>query len=145
MTEQLQKAIELLRREHYTCVLLKDETVYSSQKRGVKPLLELLESNGSLVGFFAADRVVGLGAAHLYLLLGVKELWAEVMSEEAESLLTNHGVTVFAANVVPYIINRQGNGRCPIETAVIRCVSSEDALKQIKETLDHLQKKEQKA
>lgn len=142
MTEHLQKAIELLRAESYTCVLLQNETVYTSKKRGVKPLLELLDSKVSLEGFSAADRVVGLGAAHLYLLLGVKELWAEVISQEAEALLRDHSVTVFYSEIVPYIINRQGNGRCPIETAVVRCLSSEEALECIKETLQNLQTKE---
>ena len=78
---------------------------------------------------------MGLGAAHLYLLLGVKSVWARVISREARELLETNGVEVFFENEVPYIINRQGDGRCPIEAAVSGITDSNEALKMIKETL----------
>ena len=141
MTEELKKATLLLSEGNYTCVLLKREECYTSEQRGVTPLLNFLESGRSFRDFCASDRVIGLGAAHLYLLLGIRELWAGVISYEAEALLQANGVSVECGERVPYIINRKGDGRCPIESAVLDCPSSEDALQTIKDTLILLQRK----
>lgn len=122
----------------YTCVLCRENEEFHSALRGVKPLIDFLESNTDFNGFSAADKTVGLGAAHLYLLLGVKSVWAKVISQGAKELLEKNGVEVSSEEEVPYIINRRGDGRCPIETAVggISCPS--EALRVIKETLSRL-------
>ena len=102
----------------YTCVILNNSREYTSKERGVRPLLDFLDSEDSFSGAVAADKTVGAGAAHLYVLLGVRSLWANVISESAEALLRANGIDVFYAERVPYIINRRGDGRCPIECAV---------------------------
>lgn len=140
MTNDLEKAVGLLKEHGYTCVLLREERIYSSRLRGVRPLLELLDSPKNLNGFFAADKTVGLGAAHLYLLLGVSGVWARVISQSAKALLEAHGVSVWYDTLVPYIINRAGDGRCPIEEAVADCRSSAQALEKIRDTLKNLSK-----
>jgi hypothetical protein len=138
MNIELDKAREILNANGYTCVLFKDSKEYHSEKRGVAPLIEFLESGADFGGFCAADRTVGLGAAHLYLLLGVRAVWARVISFSARNLLEKSGVFVSFENEVPFIINREGNGACPIEAAVVGTSSSADALKKIKETLEKL-------
>ena len=73
-------AKRLLESGHYTCVFCKAETVYTDTARGVKPLLSRLDNRVALQGFCAADKVVGKGAAFLYVLLGVRELYAVTVS-----------------------------------------------------------------
>ena len=80
MTTDLQHAKTLPEDHNYTCVLCKGEQIYTSTKSGVKPLLELLDSPGNFNGFSAADKIVGKAAAMLYVLLGVKEVYAQVLS-----------------------------------------------------------------
>ncbi len=138
MTKDTERAMALLKEHGYTCVLIRENWIYTSRLRGVRPLLELLENEGKLAGVSAADKTVGLGAAHLYLLLGVCHVWASVMSESAKELLESHGVSSACDTLVPYIINRAGNGGCPIEKAVTGAASSEEALVRIKETLRKL-------
>ena len=70
-------------------------------------------------GFSAADKVVGRGAAFLYLLLGVKAVYAEVISTPAKELLSAHGVELSYGREAEYIINRKGDGMCPFEAAVL--------------------------
>ena len=113
------KARELLAAEKYTCVLCRGESVFSSSERGVKPLVAWYESKSDFGGFSAADKVVGRGAAFLYLLLGVKAVYAEVISLPAKELLLAHGVSVSYAREAAYIINRKGDGMCPFEAAVL--------------------------
>ena len=118
MKDNLKKAIEMLNSGQYTCVLCKDDKVYTSTERGVRPLLDWLNSEQDLKGFCAADKVVGKGAAFLYVLLGVKAVYARVMSEAAINTLTVNNIQPQWEQSVKNIINRTGTGFCPMEEAV---------------------------
>lgn len=140
MEKLTQKAKEILENNRRTCVVcLKNET-YESRERGVKPLLNLLDSKIDLKGACAADKVVGAGAAFLYLLLGVREVYASVISEKAKSVLEQNGVSAVFDTLVPKIQNRAKNGFCPIETAVLNETDPAAALIKIRETLRNLSK-----
>lgn len=133
-------AKDILRENGYTCVLYSQGIQYHSRLRGVKPLMNFLESGDDFSGFCAADKTVGAGAAHLYVLLGVKEVWANVISEDGKKILEQNGIAVCCAQTVPYIINRKGDGVCPIENAVKDITCSKQALITIKQTLQKLGK-----
>lgn len=137
----MNKAKEILEKSEYTCVLCKGDKEYHSLLRGVEPLLKFLESGECFEGFSSADKVVGAGAAHLYVLLRVGSLWAKVMSDSAEEILIRNGIEVSCEKRVPYIINRSGNGVCPIEKAVKDITDSKEALSVIKQTLMGLKEK----
>lgn len=125
---------------NYTCVVLTEDDEYVSCERGVKPLLILIDSKKSYRGAFAADKTVGAGAAHLYVLLGIRSLFANIISESAIKILQDNGIEVFYNRCVPYIINRRGDGICPIENAVTDAKSSPEAYDLIIETLNSLNK-----
>ena len=137
--ENLQKARDLLGSGNYTCVVCKENTVYTTTQRGVAPLLNWLETGTNLAGFSAADRVVGRGAAFLYCLLGVKEVHARVMSYPAEEVLLAHGIAASADTYVPGIINRGGTGPCPFEAAVLEIQDAQTALIAIREKRRQMQ------
>lgn len=118
MCEDLKKAIRVLNEEQYTCVLCKGGAMYKSTERGVKPLLDWLNSGMEMKGFSAADKVVGKAAALLYVLLGVKEVYAHVMSESAIDILEKNSIHVQYDISAEHIINRAGTGFCPMEKAV---------------------------
>lgn len=132
------KAKNILLENDYTCVLYLNGIEYHSNFRGVKPLIDFLESDIDFNGFYAADKVVGAGAAHLYVLLKVKAVWAKVISEKAKKILQENNIAVSFEKQVPYIINRTGDGACPIETAVMGISNSNDAFVTIKQTLKKL-------
>lgn len=140
MDNNTKTAKNILIKNGYTCVLYSDTEEFHSTLRGVKPLLDFLESDKDFSGFFAADKTVGAGAAHLYALLGVKEVWANIISDAGKKVLLENNITVFCETQVPYIINRKGDGMCPIETAVKGIISSQKALEAIKQTLKALSK-----
>ena len=79
----------------YTCVVLVDNCEYTSCERGVRPLLSFLQMERSFVGGAAADKGVGAGAAHLYVLLGVRAVWANVISEPAVEVLQKNSFTTY--------------------------------------------------
>ena len=141
MNADLTRATALLREGDYTCVLCRGETTYTATQRGVKPLLDFLDGDSPLVGFAAADRVVGKAAAHLYLLLRVTAVYAPVISTPARELLTSHGVAVRCDREVPAIRNRTDTGFCPMESAVREMDESQAALAAIRRPLAGLQQK----
>lgn len=126
--------------EGYTLVLSRKDTTYTSKRRGVGTLLEYAEKKADLSGFCAADRVVGKGAAFLYIILGVSAVYAEVISEGAYELLLKNGIFVAYGTLVKRIINRTGDGFCPIEEAVFSENEPSRALALIKEKYNDLQK-----
>ena len=114
----LQTARRMLEENGYSCVLYKDGAAHVSRKRGVAPLLDWLEEGLDMRGFSAADKIVGKAAAMLFVLGGVREVYAPVMSEKAVVLLTKHGIAASCDRMVDFIINRTGDGVCPMERAV---------------------------
>ena len=115
----LERAKALLNEGGYTVVLCHGEVTYTDIRRGVAPLLALLDRGEDVSAFAAADKVVGKAAAFLYLRLGVAAVHAAVMSEPAYDLLTAHGVAVTCDTLVPAIRNRAGDGFCPMETVTL--------------------------
>ncbi len=128
----MENARRILEEKGYTCVLRREDTVYTATERGVKPLVRWLTEGVDVRGFSAADKVVGKATAYLYVLLGVKGVYAHVMSVSAAEVLTRHGITAAQGKLVGNIINRQGDGICPFEEAVLDIQTPEEALTAIR-------------
>jgi hypothetical protein len=130
------RAQETLLTGQFTCVLCKDNQILTDDRRGVKPLLELLEQD--LSGFCAADKVVGKAAAMLYRLMGVSEVYAQVISEPAIAVLETGGISVYYDRKVSAIRNRSNTGFCPMETAVWNLDNPKDAPAILRSALSQL-------
>ena len=141
MSADLTRARELLAQGEYTVVLCRDDVTYTDTRRGVAPLLALLDNGIDVVDFSAADKVVGKGAAFLYLRLGVAAVYAPVMSEGAYDLLVAHGIDVTCDTRVPAIRNRAGDGTCPMEQAVAGITDPVEAEIAVRNRLAQLQAK----
>ena len=131
----LKKAKQLLLTGQYTCVLVKDSDVLTSTHRGVRPLVDWLHSDLSVRGYSAADKVVGRATAFLYVLLGVSDLYAAVVSRPALDVLISHGISVEYGKCVDNIINRSGDGICPFEQAVMNITTPDAAYTAITEKM----------
>lgn len=140
MDNNLLKAREILQTGDYTCVVCREDTVYTTTLRGVAPLLDWLDDGTNLADFSAADRVVGRGAAFLYCLLKVNAVYARVMSHPAAEVLRAYGIEAYADTFVEGIINRAGTGPCPFEAAVMDIHNAQEALTAIRNKRMQLQK-----
>ena len=101
-----------------TCVLVRGDTLYHSGMRGVKFLMQQLDAGVDLIGFSAADKVVGKATAMLFALSGVAAVHAGVISEAAEEMLARYNIPYTFDAQTERIINRAGTGMCPMEQAV---------------------------
>ncbi len=138
MNETAAAARKILDEGNFTCVILKQSQQYTSILRGVKPLMQYLKNGTDLIGAVAADRVVGKATAFLYVLLGVKEVNAHVMSQSAQSVLLAHGIATGCDTLVENIINRQKTGICPFEEAVLAIETPSAALAAIEQKMHRL-------
>ena len=134
----LDKAKMLLEKTENTCVLCGDQVIITDKRRGVRPLLDLVESNTQVAGFAAADKVVGKAAAFLYCLLKIDCLFAKVISQPALAILDKYQIPVEYETLVPSIRNRSNTGPCPMEYAVWDTETPETALLQIQTKLKEL-------
>lgn len=136
--KDLENAKDLLESGGYTCVITDGTTVIASTLRGVKPLVQVLESGKDVTGFVAADKVVGRATAYLYVLLRIKALYTQVISGPAEAVLQAHGIAVRCDTRVSNIINRKGDGICPFEAAVLEITDPQRAYEAILQKMQDL-------
>lgn len=141
MIADLEKAKVYLKKEDCTCVLCREDLLFSSRYRGVRPLLDFLDSGKDFAGFSAADKVVGKATAFLYCLLGVRAIHAGVLSDAAAEVLTRASISFSCDCRVPGIRNRDNTGPCPMEHATKDLSDPHLALAAIRRTLEALQAK----
>lgn len=126
--KDLLNARRILEEGGYTCVICRGEECRTATARGVKPLVNWLDAGLDVAGGCAADKVVGKATAFLYCLLGVRAVYAQIMSRGAAEVLQTAGIEAQYGKLVPGIINRAGTGPCPFEAAVSDVTAPADAL-----------------
>ena len=136
----MNNAKDILINETLTCCIVAGDKLYKSTKRGVAPLVQWYDEGCDMKDASCADKVVGKAAAYLYVLLGVKEVFAGIISEKAKEVFLRFGISFAYSECVPAIINRTGDGFCPMETAVSAIDDPEDALYAVKEKMKELAK-----
>ena len=132
MTESLERAKSLLKSTDSTIAVVSVDDVYTSQERGVKPLLHLLtEKKGFLKGAFVADKVIGKAAALLMVLGEIKEVHTLIISEPAIKVFEKYNIPCFYDKKVDRIVNRTGDGLCPMETLCLDVDEPQEAFQKI--------------
>lgn len=115
----MKKLIDILHNEGLTLVVRSENgEIHRFTQRGVKDLLTLVSEHPDILnGAMIADKAVGKAAAACMVVGGAKQVYADVMSELALSLLQAHGVEASCGQLVDHIINRTGTDWCPMEKA----------------------------
>jgi hypothetical protein len=89
-----------------------DKLLFYSAEHGLAPILGLLDTNPSLLsGAIAGDSIVGLAAAFLLILAGVKAVFAGVITDAASELLSANDVVVTWQETAPYLVDRELRSR----------------------------------
>lgn len=120
---------DILLKENHTLVIYKNNaSVITSNDRGVNSLIKLIkEDKSQLSGSLIADKVIGKAAALLMIYAGVKEIYAPIISKPALQTLLKHNVKVYYDKEVERIINRKGDGLCPMETLCLDIEKPDEA------------------
>ena len=106
--------------------------IFTSREKGIKPLIEVIESNINTKGSFAEDKIVGKAAALLYAYMNVEAVHADVMSKDGLDILKAHKIKASYNILTDKIINRKGDDICPMEKTVADIFESEKAFDALK-------------
>lgn len=105
-----------LKEGKYNCIVFKDNEILRFSQPGVKSLVTLLQDKPEILkGAFVFDKVIGKGAAALLILGEVHDVYADLISDHALSLLESADIRLNFNKRVPYIENKDKSGLCPIE------------------------------
>ncbi|MDR2654796.1 MAG: DUF1893 domain-containing protein [Oscillospiraceae bacterium] len=140
MTVEELRAVGLLESGKASCaVITAGGFLESAGGKGVAPLLGFYENNPqSLKGAFVADKIIGRAASVILVLGGVKKAYGEIMSEAAFCYLKQNGVCAEYKTKISRILNRSGNGICPLEESVLDEPDADKALKKLKDRIQSL-------
>ncbi len=86
---------------------------YQDRIKDIKDILK--ENKNALKGAVIADKVIGKVAGSILALAGVKEIYADVISEYAIPVLEENHIKYEYKEKVKYIINQTKTGMCPME------------------------------
>ncbi len=117
MSKDLEQARRRLKQDSLAFVLVKNGTVLGSgTKPGVHELLGTVRALGtSTHGAVLADRVVGKAVAMIARHAQLSQVYSPLMSEACLATLALTPIVVEYDRLIPLILNRNGNGPCPME------------------------------
>ncbi len=121
---QIEQLTNYINNDEYSCVILKNNEVLTSNLNGIKPVMQWLKQD---IHFFddceIADKIVGKAAALLFVLGKAKSVYGKVMSEGAVSVLEQNNIPYSYEELVEHISNRTNTGICPMEETVLEISS----------------------
>ncbi|MCM1036297.1 MAG: DUF1893 domain-containing protein [Bacteroides sp.] len=121
--------ISLLHDGHHSLVVANGDEIRTCDRRGIADLHSILTAEPDLLrGARVADKVVGKGAAAIMIAGGVASVYTDVISSAALTLFRGSAVSLTYSAEVPAIINRRGDGICPVEQLCAGCDTAADCL-----------------
>ena len=140
-TAKLNMLRETLASENLSCIVLRpDGDIVKEFGSGIAPTVRLLE-NGVLPGSIVVDKIIGKAAAMLLTLGRVSHIHGVVMSRSAFEWLEGHSISAGYDTLVDFIVNRAGNGVCPMEETVQGETDEKIALSLLKKKIVELKAK----
>lgn len=139
MENRLEQAKAALAGEITFAAVLSDGTLITSEKKGIAPMMALLEEDKDILkGAHVADRVIGRAAALLMEKAGVAAAFGELVSSHALKAFGKSGIPFTYGKEADYIINRTKTGMCPMEQTVLDIEDAEEAYEALRKKLAEL-------
>mgnify|MGYP005948232421 CR=1 FL=1 len=100
--------------------------------KGIRPLLEIMKTRTAFSEFSVADKIVGKAAALLFVKMKVASVYGSVISEKAKEIFLRFNIPFSYQTLASMIINRKGDGMCPMEKAIENVSDPEEAYQILK-------------
>ena len=111
-------------------------TIFESYDPMLKPLFICLsERRDALKDAVVVDKIVGRAAALLCALGGVKTVITPLASETARQVLEPANIELYAERTIPYIVNRDNTGMCPMEKMANDCTTPQEFFDKLTEVI----------
>lgn len=129
-----------LYRKRLTLIIVKNGVViFETDSHRISGFLGAVEQFGvRLEDSSVADRVVGKAIALLCVYAGVREVYAEVLSREAQAVLDKNGIRCHWKELVDNILDLNRNAVCPFEKAAAGLSDAEVAYATFEALLESL-------
>jgi L-lactate utilization protein LutC len=125
-----EKLKDMLNNSNKTCVAIKGNHIYQSELKGIMPIMTKLKENSTFFeGADVADVVIGKAAALLLVYGRAQSIYTRLISEHAIEVLDKYQITYEYDKRVPFIMNRNKDGMCPMEQTVLETMDPEQAFK----------------
>jgi uncharacterized membrane protein len=135
-----QSAIHLIEQNTAACVVIKNGVIERTEMgRGIGPVLKLYDE-GVLKDAYVVDKIIGKAAAMILTEGGATACYALTMSRAAKDWLTSHGVKANCRDCVDVIINRAGDGMCPMEETVLNIDDAKEGIEAVRHKRAELMK-----
>lgn len=110
--------------------------MFESYDPMLKPLYMCLrEKRDELKDAIVVDKIVGRAAAMLCALGEVQMVITPLASETAKQVLEPAGIPLYAERTIPYIVNRDNTGMCPMEKMANRCETPQEFFDTLSEVI----------
>lgn len=123
----IELAIEKL--DGHSISLCKNGEYFTDDGRGITPMMCFIADGKDLMGYSAADVIVGKAAAMLFVKAGIVCVHGRVMSEKGKDYLESSGISCTYNTLTDKIISRQGTDICPMEMTVANIDDAEKGYK----------------
>lgn len=132
-----QEKINYLQENELSIHIEKDgQVIFESSEPMLKPLFFcLMEKREELKGATVVDKIVGRAAALLMSLGRVDKVYTPLASETAQNVLDGAGIELFSNRMIPYIVNRDKTGMCPMEKMANDSESAEAFFEKLKSVI----------
>ncbi len=134
----LEKAKDIIKNTDAVFAYVSENEEIVSSAKGIGFVASLCDSKKDLSEGAAADKIVGKAAAMLFVFLGLRYVHAETVSEGAIKVFEEYGVEYSYDIITEAIVNRKGDGLCPMEMAAKDAKTPEETLRAVNKKLQEL-------
>lgn len=136
--QAVQEALLQIKQGKIVCAAIRDGQIIASEAgSGVAPVLKMYKL-GQLHESFLVDKVIGKAAAMVMTQGGITGCHGITVSQAALNWFQRCNVPVTYDCVTDHIVNRAGDGMCPMEQAVLQLQEDSDIVSVLEETLAKL-------
>ena len=135
IVKDLELAREVLSTTDSSIVVISYGKIWKKKKgEGIKPILEVIEEMGEDIhGSVIGDRILGRASALLCRYVKAQGVYSPQGTKTGVALLIMGGVPCQVGELIPQIMNRNGDGLCPFEKMLKDVDSPDEAYKILKE------------
>lgn len=133
--DDLEAARQRLKDKELSLVFTKNsKVIFETEVEGLRGFLQAIEKlGGSLSEASVADKIVGKAAALLCAYSKAKAVFAVTISQSGRETLKAYRIPLEYENLVPIILNRKKNDRCPFEKLVESTTDPKEAYDKIEQ------------
>ncbi len=138
--QAVQEALLQIRQGKIVCAAIRDGQIIASEAgSGVAPVLKMYKL-GQLHESFLVDKVIGKAAAMVMTRGGISGCHGITVSQAALNWFQQCNVPVTYDHLTEYIVNRTGDGMCPMEQAVLQLQEDSNIVSVLEERLSRFKK-----